>query len=335
MADVATFDAAGRHTEAIAALARATGAGNIDAMAALGRRLLLGDRSPSIPQEGARFLLEAAQRGHPDAQERAAALLGGGVFTPQNWPAAMQMLGAAAAAGNVSARGQLAALSASADASPDWVQLATRLDVSAWQQVPPNETVSQDPLILSFGDLLPDSICSWLIEQARGRLVRARVYNPISHQDTTDEMRTNTTATFGVAEVTALHFLVQERLSKGCGVPLDHFEAPAVLHYDVGEQITPHFDFIDPRLPDYEEQVRVQGQRSFTFLVYLNDAYEGGHTAFPELAIEHRGQRREGLLFRNVDARDKPDLRTLHAGKPPTSGEKWILSQFIRRSRAR
>ena len=26
----------------------------------------------------------------------------------------------------------------------------------------------------------------------------------------------------------------------------------------------------------------------------------------------------------------KPDTRMVHAGRPPTSGEKWIVSQFIR-----
>jgi prolyl 4-hydroxylase len=143
-------------------------------------------------------------------------------------------------------------------------------------------------------------------------------------------MRSNTQATFGVAAVSALHFLVQARLAKACRLPLTHFEAPAVLHYAVGEQITPHFDFIDPRVPDYEKQVAAQGQRIYTFLVYLNDAYAGGETGFPELGFEHRGSRREGLCFTNIDARGNPDLRMLHTGKPPTSGEKWIFSQFIR-----
>ena len=136
---------------------------------------------------------------------------------------------------------------------------------------------------------------------------------------------------FGVAEVSALDFLIQARMASGCDVPLTHFEAPAVLHYETGEQITPHFDFIDPRSPDYEKQVQVQGQRIFTFLIYLNDGYEGGETAFPELGFQHRGARREGLLFSNVDAHGNPDLRMLHAGQAPTRGEKWILSQFIRR----
>jgi hypothetical protein len=330
-----SLDAAGRHTEAIAALARATGAGDVDAMAALGRRLLTGDRGPRIPKEGARFLLESAQRGQPDAQERAAALLAGGVYATQSWPAALKMLALAAANGNGRAQMQLAAMTGLADPPGNWQQLASNLDLTSWFARPASEPVCRDPQIERFPELLPAPVCEWLIAQSRGRLTRARVYDPIGRRETTHEMRTNTTATFGIADAGLLHFLVQARMASGCGMPLTHFEAPAVLHYDVGEQITPHFDFIDPRLPDYEQQVKAQGQRNYTFLIYLNGGYEGGETAFPELGIEHVGSTREGLLFSNVDANDAPDLRMLHAGKPPIRGEKWILSQFIRRRPAR
>ena len=34
-------------------------------------------------------------------------------------------------------------------------------------------------------------------------------------------------------------------------------------------------------------------------------------------------------MFRNVDAQGQPDPRTLHAGRPPTAGEKWLLSVWI------
>lgn len=301
------------------------------AMAALGGRLLVGDRGPRIPVEGARFLFEAAQRGQPDAQERAAALLAGGVYTAQSWPSALRMLGLAAANGSRSARLQLIAMTGIPDPGGSWERLAGAFDLTAWLSKTAFERVKNEAPILRFPELLTDGMCAWLIDQARGRLVRARVYDPVDKRETVDEMRNNTTAVFGIAEVSALHFLIQARMASACGSPLTHFEAPAVLHYDVGEQITPHFDFIDPRLPDYDEQVRVQGQRISTFLIYLNDGYEGGETAFPNIGIEHRGRAREGLLFANVDARGDPNLQMLHAGKAPTSGEKWILSQFIRR----
>ncbi len=67
-----------------------------------------------------------------------------------------------------------------------------------------------------------------------------------------------------------------------------------------------------------------------TFLLYLNDDYDGGRTEFVTLGIAHKGRCGEGLFFVNALANGAPDRRTLHAGRPPTRGEKWVVSQFIR-----
>jgi hypothetical protein len=87
---------------------------------------------------------------------------------------------------------------------------------------------------------------------------------------------------------------------------------------------------VDPKTPNYASVIEKQGERVITFLVYLNDDYEGGETEFPRLGLRHRGARREGLLFANALRTGEPDKRMVHAGRPPTRGEKWIVSQFIR-----
>ena len=38
----------------------------------------------------------------------------------------------------------------------------------------------------------------------------------------------------------------------------------------------------------------------------------------------------DALLFLNVDARGQPHPQSLHAGLPPTRGEKWVLSMWVR-----
>jgi prolyl 4-hydroxylase len=106
-------------------------------------------------------------------------------------------------------------------------------------------------------------------------------------------------------------------------------EATAVLHYAPGEEITNHYDFVDPQMVNYAEEVARNGQRIITFLIYLNDEYADGETVFPKLDIRHRGQRGEGFYFVNCLGQE-PDLRSLHAGRPPRDGAKWIVSQFIR-----
>jgi hypothetical protein len=62
----------------------------------------------------------------------------------------------------------------------------------------------------------------------------------------------------------------------------------------------------------------------------LNDDYAGGKTEMPELGISNKGRKGEGLFFVNAHPNVDPDRRTVHAGRPPTQGEKWVVSQFMR-----
>jgi len=124
---------------------------------------------------------------------------------------------------------------------------------------------------------------------------------------------------------------VQARMAVACGVPEQMLEAPSVLHYSPGEQIQNHYDFVDPKTTDdYAAEIARNGQRVITFLIYLNDDYEGGETAFPDLDLVHKGRRGEGLYFVNAFPDLSPDMRMVHAGRPPTRGEKWIVTQFVR-----
>ncbi len=124
--------------------------------------------------------------------------------------------------------------------------------------------------------------------------------------------------------------LLQVKMSYACQIPMSHMEAPAVLHYGAGEEASNHYDFVDPNTPDYAAEIARNGQRVMTFLIYLNEDYEGGETNFPTLGVSHKGRRGGALYFANAHADMQPDTRMLHAGRPPASGEKWIVSQFIR-----
>jgi prolyl 4-hydroxylase len=136
---------------------------------------------------------------------------------------------------------------------------------------------------------------------------------------------------FNVVLADLVSVLVQVRMCASTGVPFRHLEPLSVLHYAVGEQISEHFDFVDPlQTPDYERELAENGQRILTFLVYLNDDYEGGKTEMPLLGVSHRGQKGEGIFFVNSLPNGDPDRRTVHAGRPPTRGEKWVVSQFMR-----
>ena len=321
-------------TETVDALARRVRDGDILAKTALAKRLLTGDRAPRLPHDGAGLLVEAANAGDAEAPARLAVLAASGAFVQQNWANALQLLAVAAERGWKPAQEQVLALSpdaaASVSGSADWRRLGAAIDIRTWTAAPDGVTLHAVPLVRRVPGLVPDAVCAWFIRQSRGRLVRARVYDAKRGQDTVNETRTNTTATFTLNDVELIHMLLQARMAAACGIPLQNMEAPAVLHYDPGEQITDHYDFVDPASATYATEIAARGQRPVTFLAYLNDDYEGGETVFPRLGVSCKGRRGEGLYFVNIDAEGAPDLRMVHAGRPPAGGEKWIVSQFIR-----
>jgi hypothetical protein len=267
-----------------------------------------------------------------------ATVLGVGAYTKQDLPRALDLLQLGAERGSAHARHQLAILAGSPElalqaqsASGDiWKQLKACIDVATWSAPVDVQTLCDDPRIGRVRRLVSDDVCQWMIDRSRNRLVRARSYNSLEHVVQESEMRNNTTAIFGLLEADLVSTYIQMRMASAAGVLFNHMEAAAVLHYSVGERITEHYDFVDPRTPDYVAQIAKDGQRIVTFLLYLNDDYEGGETEFPRLNISHKGRKGEGLFFFNADKSLKADTRTLHAGRPPSRGEKWIVSQFVR-----
>lgn len=332
-------DLRGEHDDAINALSRATRLGNVEAMVRLAKRLIVGDRAPLLPVEGTSFLVEATIRGHAEAPARLAVLAASGAYAEPSLPKAWQLLTLAAGRGWRPAQSQILALAPEREiaaatqgtpAAGQWIALAETVDLTQWGVSPAPDTLSRAPLIRSFHDFLPPAVCQWLIDCSAGRLSRALVYDAVGKRDYESETRTNSWAQFDLMSSELLHLLVQLKMQAACGLPLRNMEATSVLHYAVGEQISRHFDFVSPDLPNYPQEIAMNGQRVLTFLIYLNDDYAGGETEFTKLGIVHKGRRGEGLFFKNALANDEPDLRTEHAGRPPSSGEKWIVSQFIR-----
>jgi hypothetical protein len=331
----AEHEAAGRYDDAVNELARAAESGDVEATTELGKHLILGDLGPNLPQDGTRFLVEAVAAGSVEAALRLATLAALGTYVEQSWSRALGFLVFAAEKGSSAARGQLQLFARRriGDAEPpagEWRRLAEAIDLATWISPARSVSLYDDPAVRSFPEFTEDDVCSWLIERARSNLGRALVYDAAHGRDIADHMRTNSAAGFDLMTADLVQVALQYRMAVSVGLPIDNMEGPTVLHYEVGEEITNHYDFLNPRSPNYQDEISRRGERIITFLVYLNDDYGGGETDFPKLGVRHKGKRREGLLFVNALPSGPPDLRMVHAGTPPTSGEKWIVSQFIR-----
>ncbi len=331
----ARLDEANHHDEAVNWLARAARGGNAEALRLLGLRLLTGRDAPPLPAQGAGMLAESARQGDAQAASVTSVLFGGGFYAPQDWRLALDYLQHAAELGSSSAQDQLRVLSGDgipcqAGAPDPWKRLRQFIEVSAWTSAPTPAVLSSAPRVLAVKGLVPPEACDWIVEQSRGRLVRAEVHDARTGLTVMGQTRTNQVANFELVDTSLLNLFIQAKIAAATGVPTGMMEAFAVLHYGVGEEASEHFDYLDPSVTAYAAEIAQLGQRVATCLLYLNEDYKGGETEFPLLGIRHRGGKGDALIFFSADASGVPDPRTVHAGRPPTAGEKWVLSQFIR-----
>ncbi|MEN7528429.1 MULTISPECIES: 2OG-Fe(II) oxygenase [unclassified Cupriavidus] len=185
------------------------------------------------------------------------------------------------------------------------------------------------PRILLLQNLLDGTECDALISLARDRLHRSPVVNPDTGAENLIDARTSMGAMFQVGEH-ALIERIEARIAAVTGLPADHGEGLQILNYKPGGEYQPHFDFFNPQRPGEARQLRVGGQRVATLVIYLNSPPAGGATAFPRLGLEVAPVKGNAVFFSYKLPDGGLDERTLHAGLPVESGEKWIATKWLR-----
>jgi hypothetical protein len=318
----------------LADLRRRCEGGDAEAQLALGTRLLTGDGVAPATEEGALLVEQACLAGNPDAANLIATMEAMGAGRPQSWQRAFDWLLVAAERGHEEARAQMLLLNRDPSLAREprddgiWKRIRDRLDLAALTAAPAKRSLCDGPRIRVIEGFASAAECDWAMARAKGRLKRAMVLDQESGNELAHPDRTNRSVTLNLVELDVVLQVLRARIGAATNLPVPVFEPAQIMHYSVGEEFRPHFDFDSEQ--GYGGQLQRYGQRIATFLLYLNGDFEGGETEFPKVGIRYRGQQGDAIFFANVDRSNAPDPLTLHAGRPPVRGEKWILSQWIR-----
>ena len=299
-----------------------------------GLAYLTANGVPGDPARGIRLVEQAADAGDPEGAALAATVHATTLWGRQDWSQALDYLALAATGGHTPSREALGILAAGPDAAPgsseDWEGLRAEVQLQDWLRPPPLQTLRTKPHIASVARFIPVAACNWLVEQVQGQLQRATIYDKRTGGDVVDQRRINSQSDLGVGNMGLLTFVIRARIGALIDRPDAAMEIPKVLHYAPGETFAPHYDYLTPDEPAYAMELAQRGQRAETVLIYLNDDYEGGETHFTDLDLSHRGAKGDALWFSNLDESGTPAPETRHAGLPPTRGEKWLFSQWVR-----
>jgi prolyl 4-hydroxylase len=313
-------------------------------MFATAMRLVSNRPPPDDVQRAVSLLEEALAKGYAKAGVRLAAyhaMAANATGDPRQWELAFDFLERAAEQGSATAGRQLLLLADNSQVglgAPQedghWHEVRSRIRIERLLAPQVRRSLSESPRIRVIEGFATAAECRWVVERARKHLAPATVFDPTSGELILDPARDNAAVSLMFEQMDVVSEVLRTRISAVTHVPVAAFEPPQILRYEIGQQFIPHYDFMDANSAGFREKLGSYGQRIATFLIYLNEGFEGGETNFPKIGLSYRGRTGDAIFWANLDTAGRPDPLTLHAGLPPTSGEKWVFSQWIREKTA-
>ena len=188
------------------------------------------------------------------------------------------------------------------------------------------------PLIAVLDGVLSDEECDELIQRSSDKMRRSTTVDPKTgkHEVIADR---SSEGTFFALNADPFIARLDRRISEVMNWPVENGEGLQILHYGVGGEYKPHFDYFPPEDPGSQVQMTIGGQRVSTMVMYLNEVEEGGTTIFPEIGLEVVPKKGSAVYFEYTNSQNQLDKLTLHGGSPVTRGEKWIMTKWMRQRR--
>ena len=107
--------------------------------------------------------------------------------------------------------------------------------------------------------------------------------------------------------------------------------SPMMLKYEKHQYVTKHYDCLTPEeVYAYDKNY----QHLFSFIIYLNDDYEGGELVFDKLNLKIKPQAGDAYMWCNIvhEKRDGyyiPNMLSQHRSLPIRRGTKYNIVKFF------
>lgn len=123
---------------------------------------------------------------------------------------------------------------------------------------------------------------------------------------------------------------LDEKIARTLGVRLAYSEGIQAQRYEVGQEFRKHTDYFNPGTAEMREFAEKAGQRTWTFMVYLNEDMMGGGTKFWLIDKTFTPKKGMAVIWNNLHPDGSPNPATLHSGLPVESGHKIIITKWFR-----
>lgn len=121
---------------------------------------------------------------------------------------------------------------------------------------------------------------------------------------------------------------VDLRMARTLGIHPAYSEFMEGQVYQVGQQFKPHPDYFGD--VDYAEHCVPQGQRTWTFMVYLEEPERGGGTRFVDGGPTVAPKKGMALVWNNLNGYGDRNRKAMHQGLPVEEGRKVVVTKWFR-----
>lgn len=182
--------------------------------------------------------------------------------------------------------------------------------------------------IFVIENFLGEEECNKLIDKIEKKPIRSRVYGgKFKAASGVTTFRTSSTASMNPRGFPYIE-KIDKRISRHLNIPIQLGEITQGQRYLVGQEFKDHYDFFGKgSMKGHGEK---WGNRTWTFMIYLNDDLEGGETHFSALGIKFKPKRGMAVYWQNMDENGVVNKYTKHAGRPVIEGKKYIITKWFR-----
>ena len=182
--------------------------------------------------------------------------------------------------------------------------------------------------IQEIDNFLSPQECELITQLSGDKLFKSRVYSETA--DVESDVR-DSEQCWLKDDAHELIRQISQRVADITETNIEDQEELQVVKYNPGGYYRPHYDACDYRRENCDRFNGDKGPRFITFIIYLNDDFEGGETHFPNINKSIVPKKGKAAIFYDTDENGEVLDKALHGGLDVSNGTKWICNKWIRR----
>lgn len=182
--------------------------------------------------------------------------------------------------------------------------------------------------LYQYRNFLSKDECEQIINISEGSLRPSTVANP-ADTGLISDYRTSKTADLSYFGSEYMHQL-NCRICSFMNLNFYLGETLQAQKYNPGQYYKEHCDYFFPLTKEFKTYTEWMGQRTWTFMLYLNDVEEGGETYFKHLKLKVKPEQGKAVFWNNLFKNGVPNPKTMHEALPPRSGDKYVVTKWFR-----